>query len=166
MSCALQPRFHADEGVAQQNPFFADHLSLFDCTTQRALLRRYWSNKIHHQTFLSSLVERNPDFPVSATAHSKSTRRLRLSIGEEKRELPPLTNYCGTINMRKNKFIYFLDSSPVVLGASLFVFFTWLISARCIHWNNAPQMKFCPALGLIEILFKSAHHKWTKLIGN
>ena len=90
----------------------------------------------------------------------------RLSIGEEKRELPPLTNYCRTINMRKNKFIYFLDSSPVVLGASLFVFFTWLISARCIHWNNAPQMKYCPALGLIEILFKAAHHKRTKLISN
>ena len=66
----------------------------------------------------------------------------------------------------KKKIIYFLDSSPVVLGASLFVFFTWLISARCIHWNNAPQMKYCPAFGLTEILCESAHHKWAKLISN
>ena len=37
---------------------------------------------------------------------------------------------------------------------------------RCINKNNAPQVKDCPALGVKEILRKSAYDKWTELIGN
>ena len=55
-------------------------------------------------------------------------------MGEEKRKLPSLTNYFRTINMRANKFIYLLASSPVVLGASSFVFLTWLINLPVVHY--------------------------------
>ena len=57
----------------------------------------------------------------------------RRSFGEEERKLPPLTNYCRTIDMRTNKLIHFLASSPVVLGASSFVFLAWLISLQVVH---------------------------------
>ena len=71
-----------------------------------------------------------------ACLHSleKDPEAERRSVGEENRKLPPLTNYCRTINMKTNKFIYFLASSPVVLGASSFVFLTWLISLPVVHY--------------------------------
>ena len=58
----------------------------------------------------------------------------RRSFGEEERKLPPLTNYCRTIDMRTNKLIHFLASSPFVLGASSFVFLTWRISLPVVHY--------------------------------
>ena len=72
--------------------------------------------------------------PRLVSTHSKRTRRLRDGLQEKRREsFLPLTNYCRTINKKTNKFIYFLASSPVVLGASSFVFLTWLISLPVVH---------------------------------
>ena len=65
--------------------------------------------------------------PRLVSAYSKRTRKKRESFLS-------LTNYCRTINMKTNKFICFLASSPVVLGASSFVFLTWLISLPVVHY--------------------------------
>ena len=73
--------------------------------------------------------------PLTRPTHSKRTRRLRDGPKEKRREsFLPLTNYCRAINMKTNKFIYFLVSSPVFLGASSFVFLTWLISLPVVHY--------------------------------
>ena len=75
MSCTLEPRFHPDEGVSSKTP-----LSLWSYTTFRLrdvvnVTQEYWSNKINCHTFSSSWVERNPDFPVSATGLQGQNQR-------------------------------------------------------------------------------------------
>ena len=91
-----------------------------------------------------------PNADNSRVCHTKQNKRVlnvtqittknslrdaeRRTFGEEERKLPPLTNYCWTIDMKTNKLIHFLDSSPVVLGASSFVFLAWLISSQVVHY--------------------------------
>ena len=75
MSCTSEPRFHPDEGVSSKTP-----LSLWSYTTFRLrdvvnVTQEYWSNKINCHTFSSSWVERNPDFPVSATGLQGQNQR-------------------------------------------------------------------------------------------
>ena len=63
------------------------------------------------------------------------TSYQRYFIGQNLREnFVPVRNAFGPLlqrsplNMKTNKLIYFLDSSAVALGASLFVFLAWLLS--------------------------------------
>ena len=90
-----------------------------------------------------------PNADNSRVCHTKQNKRVlnvtqittknslrdaeRRTFGEEERKLPPLMNYCRTIDMKTNKLIHFLDSSPVVLRASSFVFLAWLISSQVVH---------------------------------
>ena len=68
------------------------------------------------------------------------TSYQRYFIGQNLREnFVPMRNAFGPLlqrsplNMKTNKLIYFLDSSAVALGASLFVFLAWLLSLLVFH---------------------------------
>ena len=68
------------------------------------------------------------------------TSYQRYFIGQNLREnFVPMRNAFGPLlqrsplNMKTNKLIYFLDSSAVALGASLFVFLAWLLSLQVVN---------------------------------